>query len=224
MRKGVWAGLLLGVSALLPMMAHGQETAAGCDASVENAEHRLKNADDDPAEALKAWLRACPSNPDARKKFTAAIEQAIPAVMPEPSDPAPKNAPPQNYRPPFGRFAQHGHKDFDDRSGWFEWDDTLVIRKDGTAEIISRYKVNFYTGWYLKGCRDGMREGSDVWTMRFQVLFDATTATFYRQGPIEVSDVEPSCWQHSERFKDPRHMRWIDGHLTDGDGEYVRQE
>jgi hypothetical protein len=234
MRKILWPGVLL--LAGLPVLGHAQETGAGCEANIENATFELHRADEDPAEALNGWLRHCAPSGDLRRRYTLEIEQAFTQLNPaRPSSsslPGQKDPlhspepPPQDQKQPIGTFAQHGHQTFDDRSGWFEWDDTLVIHKDGTAEVTTKYKINLYSGWYLTGCSDEKRVGTDLRTEHFTVVFDKTTVSLRHQGPIEVSKADPPCWRDTvdDDPTEPWVLDWIDGHLKDKDGEYYRQE
>ena len=130
---------------------------------------------------------------------------------------------------PYGTFAQHGQLNFDDRSGYFEWDDMLAIRSDGTAEMNSRFKSKFHPGWYLKGCHENQTAGSALVTQKFSVEIQGATVSLKRQGPIGLSKVQPPCWNFPTTalegiFKSPTQLDWIDGRLKNNDGEYFRQD
>jgi hypothetical protein len=123
-----------------------------------------------------------------------------------------------------GTYAQHGHLNYEDQSGWFEWDDTLVVHDDGTAVMTTKFKRSVSRGWHLHGCDgDGPREASDVWTQHLTYTIEGSAVSFDRQGPVEVTKVDPPCWKH-EITMDSWSLDWVGSRLKKRDGEYFRQD
>lgn len=130
-----------------------------------------------------------------------------------------------------GTFARSSRKYYDDKSGFFEWDDTLVLNADGTADLTSKYTVSLRPFYWLRGCESGSgyvagpRVGTYRWTRKYTVAVAATTLSLEPQGPAEVSWVDPFCWEPGAGTggDKPWVLDWVDGRLSDDDGAYVRK-
>lgn len=127
---------------------------------------------------------------------------------------------------PYGTFAQSGRMNYENRSGYYEWNDTLTINADGTAEMTIRYKVTLNPGWWLTGCSHDAKQGVEVLLRKFTASVSASTVTLQPQGSRDRLRFKPACWTAEKEEKvpnDPWILDWIDGHLMSSDGEYFRQ-
>jgi hypothetical protein len=126
---------------------------------------------------------------------------------------------------PAGVFEQEGRVNYDDKSGWYSWEDTLVLNADGTAELTTKYRTSLYSGWYLNGCESGTRVGTYLWKRKYTFTVGADRVTFKPQGPSETSRLDPACWDRdpSPDSYEPWSLDWIGGRLSNSDGEYVRR-
>jgi hypothetical protein len=134
-----------------------------------------------------------------------------------------------NAEEPYGTFAQHGRYTYDDQSGYYDWDDTLIIRRDGTAEMTTRHEETLKLGWRLPGCDDSVTAGSLELRQEFTVSVVDEVVSLDRQGPIEILRKEPACWEADQAsladvYRDPWTLQWRNSRLTNKDGEYFRQD
>lgn len=218
------------------MIGSAEEIGGGCSANAENAKYQLQKAAGDADQALKDWLHYCSPDADLIVKFTNEIQKAKadPNIKSSSQTASPPLAPTQKSQKTktelVGTFAQSGRLTYDDRSGYLDWDHNLVIRDDGTAEMKTKLKVNLFPGWSLTGCERGSRSASTVLIQKFAVTRSGARVSLDRQGSLEVSRAEPSCWEYSQEyfetglFQNPWELDWIDGHLKNQDGEYYRQD
>lgn len=213
--------------ALFTAAAHADDPD-GCQATPENARYQLDKASGNGALALKDWLHDCP-NDDLMMKSAQEIEKAKGAPAAKTAAPVPVPSPPpapKSKKQPYGTFAQSSRTSYDDHSGYYDRDDTLTIREDGTAELRSRYKVNLDSEWHLKGCEDNVRQGVRILTWKMKATVTERTVTLRLDGTPQRTR-EPSCWAYAESEDDPDHvwvLNWIDGRLKDDSGEYFRQD
>lgn len=232
MIKALWLGTLVGVCVLCPDFATADQLGGGCTATAQNATYQLQKASGNADQALKDWLHYCSPDADTIVRYTKEIQKAKGGADAQPSAPSAGAQPapsPKSKPAPFGTFAQYGRLNYNDRSGYFDWDDALVIREDGTAEMTTKYKESLFPGWHLRGCDRGQQAGSALLFQKFTVEVNAAIVSLRRQGPIEVSRVEPSCWTLTQSnvesiFQDPWVLDWVDGRLKNQDGEYYRQD
>ncbi|GAB2177000.1 hypothetical protein DLREEDagr8_25580 [Dongia sp. agr-C8] len=230
MRKAIWPLAALIACTLYQTAGNAEDAVGGCSATPENAKYQLEKASGNSAQALQDWLHYCP-NEDLMMKYAEEIQKAKAGTSGTSSSPTnpPATTPapvPKSKSEPYGTFAQSGRRTFDDRSGYEDWDDTLIIRKDGTAELTTRYKVTYFEEWKLKGCEDGTKHGMEVIKSKFRVTVSTNTVSLVQQGKSERPRAEPSCWQYElkEPSGEPWVFSWSDGRLKDKDGEYFRQD
>jgi hypothetical protein len=186
------------------------------------------------AEALLAGLKAAAQKAAAAKAAAAASAASPPPATPAPAEPAPTPAaatPPAPAQPkdpaqPVGTFTQAGSKKFSDGSGTGTWDQSLVFSADGTAELTLTYTEEYYMGWYLIGCSNGLRKGTYSWIQlnTVEMADGGTTVVLHAKGPVKISKIEPSCWRYTPDAIDPYKLHWENGVLSDADGDMHRVE
>lgn len=171
------------------------------------------------AEALLASLRAA-----AETKSAPAVP--APETPVEPAAAGERSDQPKDPQQPAGTFVQEGSKEFTDGSGNISWRQTLVFNSDGTADITLSATEEFYRGWYLSGCAEGLRKGRYKLTRRNNVVMldGGATVSLYLVGEPDVTDLSPSCWRFQPSLDNPYNMRWVNGQLSDADGEFRRAE
>jgi hypothetical protein len=64
---------------------------------------------------------------------------------------------------------------------------------------------------------------------KFTVALNGAVVSLDRQGPIEILNKRPACWEADQDsladvYTDPWTLQWRNGHLTNNDGEYIRLE
>lgn len=132
-----------------------------------------------------------------------------------------------------GTFTRSHQEKYDDNSGYFEWEDELVLNADGTADLTVKHTVHLRSDWYwsLRGCKSGTsyssspRVGTYRWKRKYTVTFAATTVSLQPQGPAEVSWIDPYCWQPNAGTGEDKTwvLNLVDGRLSDEDGAYVKK-
>jgi hypothetical protein len=142
-------------------------------------------------------------------------------------------APASKPEPPklVGTFSRSDREYYDDKSGFFEWEDTLVLNADGTADLTTKYTVSLRPFYYLRGCDTGStyvsapRVGTYRWTRKYTVTVAATTLSLQPEGPAEVSWVDPSCWEPGAGTGEDKAwvLDLVDGRLSDADGDFARK-
>ena len=194
--------------------------------------------------AIVAFLTTYPASPfrDKAASILADLRGTSPADVLDQygASKAPQSTPPESTSPPptptskqeppappqpVGTFTRSDREYYDDQSGFFEWEDTLVLNADGTADLTYKETVSLRPYYSLRGCGSGSRVGSYRWQRKYTVAVDATTLTLQPQGPAEVSWVDPYCWQPGAGTgaDKPWVMDWVDGRLSDNDGAYARK-
>ena len=192
--------------------------------------------------ALAAFLTKYPQSPFRQKAAAklAELRGTSPADVldqyggsksPQPTTASP--APANKQEPPrlVGTFSRSDRKYYDDKSGFYEWEDALVLNPDGSADLTVKYTVSLRPFYSLRGCGTGSayvsapRVGTYRWTRKYTVTVAATTLSLQPQGPAEVSWVDPSCWEPGAGTGEdkPWVLDWVDGRLSDDDGDYVRK-
>ena len=152
--------------------------------------------------------------------------KASPSAAAAPA-PASKQEPPKLV----GTFARSDREYYDDNSGFFEWEDTLVLNPDGTADLTVKYTVSLRPYYSLRGCATGTayvsapRVGTYRWTRKYTVTVAAAALSLQPQGPAEVSWVDPSCWEPGAGTGEdkPWVLDRVDGRLSDDDGDFARK-
>ena len=229
MRHVIWVAMVVFAGVLRLTAADAEEASAACAITPENAQLRLQQAAGDADQALREWRRLCP-NQDMAMFYSDEIQKAKAggAWQSSPSAGASAEQPPaQAPSKPIGAFAYSGRQDYDDRSGFKEWDDTLTIREDGTAELKRKYKMVLYSKWYVSGCQEGVRSGSALLVQNYRVTIAGSTVTFTRQGPTEVTRLDPACWDRfteDDFFTETWSLQWNDGRLTNDSGDEYRRQ
>jgi hypothetical protein len=174
-----------------------------------------------PADVLDQYGSSRPGSqqpgsqqPDAAKAPQPAV--AMPAALP---------APKQEEPAPVGTFLLDGRTYYDDHSGFYDWQDTLVLNADGTAELTTKYRVSLYSGWHLNDCPSGTRVGTYLWKRKYTTTVTGSTVTLYGKGPAAESRVDPICWDRDSDLNDgePWVLTWFGGRLSSRDGAYVKR-
>ncbi len=132
---------------------------------------------------------------------------------------------------PVGTFSRGAREDYDDKSGWYEWEDELVLNADGTAELTVKYKVSLRPYWYLTGCESSTnystsaRVGTYRWKRKYTVTVEPATLSLQPQGPADISWIDPYCWKPGAGTGNDEAwvMDWVDGRLSDKDGAFTRK-
>ncbi len=128
---------------------------------------------------------------------------------------------------PYGTFAYYGRETFEQQAGYHEWDDLLTVRRDGTAQVRSKYKVNFNKTWSVKGCDENVRAAFALLVQNYRVTIDGSTLSFTRDGEIMIERKEPACYDPTTEgfFKDEWSAEWKGGRLSTDDGaEFFKQD
>ena len=223
MRHLIWLAILLFAGMLRLAAAAADEASAVCAITPENAHLRLEKAVGDADQALREWRRLCP-NEDMAMFYSDEIQKAK-SGRSQPSSPSAAVAPGQQQSKPIGSFAYSGREDYDDRSGFEEWDDTLTIREDGTAELSEKYHMVLYRKWYVGGCEEYIQSGNALAVQDYRVTVEGSTVTFTREGSTEVKRMDPACWNLSREdfFVETWSLQWQDGRLTNKSGKEYRR-
>jgi len=238
-------GLVLIV--VLFLLGSGPAPAAADSSAEFEAWGAVERAPTDAA--LVAFLTKYPQSPFRQKAavLLAELRDTSPAdvldqyggsnttqpATPQSASAAPAPANKQEPQQLVGTFVRSHQENYEDNSGYFAWEDELVLNADGTADLTVRHKVHLRSDWYwsLRGCESGTnyssspRVGTYRWKRKYTVTVAATTVSLLPQGPAEVSWVDPFCWQPgaSTGSDEPWVLDLVDGRLSDDDGDYVRK-
>lgn len=155
------------------------------------------------------------------------------SAVPESASAAPAPADESDSPKLVGIFTRGHQEKYDDNSGYFEWEDELVLNADGTADLTVKHTEHLRSDPFfaLRGCRSGTnysmspRVGTYRWQRKYTVTVAATTVSLQPQGPAEVSWIDPYCWQPNPVTGDDNTwvLNLVDGRLSDDDGAYVRK-
>jgi len=243
MRRLVRYGL---VSVVVLFLAQLGTIPAGADSSAEfDAWNAIQRSPSD--QAIVSFLTTYPESPfrDKAAAMLAELRGTSPADVldqygasrspqyPTTEQAAPAPASKQESPKLVGTFTRSHQEKYEDNSGYFEWEDELVMNADGTADLTVKYKVHLRSDWYwsLRGCESSTnyssspRIGTYRWKRKYTVTAAATSVTLQPQGPAEVSWVDPYCWQHGAGTGEDKSwvLNWAGGRLSDDDGDYARK-
>jgi hypothetical protein len=231
MRKVLWTTTVVVVCVLGARAGFSDEPAGGCAATAENATQQLDKAAGDSVQALKDWLRACPSD-DMMMRYALEIEKAKRARSDPPASPAADAAAaPQSGSEPTGTFVQRrnmspeGGAEF----GVFGWEQTVTLQKNGTAEITTKYMVDMLEGWQLFGCSEGQTKGLVLSKQTFSSTVEDSVIVLDPKGPAVMTQLEPACWRYPQshgqvpgNIEGRSVLDWVGGRLMNAQGEYVQ--